>query len=501
VSCCTCVSRGVSRRAFLGGVALGSSALGGVSWEALARARAGMKEEFRRETLVVKPVLTYATYEPKHQTSWRHWGGIRTPADVTQETARLKGELAELQKSADFPVRILPLSAVSHADQFEELRKEEAADVVLVYASGGWTDLLEAASSLADHSIFFVRYRSGPVYLWYEIIHPRFLREHTDQFAKKNIDHRDVVVDDQNEILWRLRALAGLKNTVGSRIVAVGGPGGWAAPQAPELARQRWNLDIQTVTYDELGVLIKAARKDPKAIDRSCQRTSDYLKDGDVSLETERKFVEDCFLLEEVFRGLLARFDARAFTIDECMSTIMPASETTACLPLSTLNDAGYIAFCESDFVVVPSGILLASISGRPPFLHNPTFPHKGMITLAHCTAPRRMDGVSLEPARIVTHYESDYGAAPKVEMREGQLVTIINPDFKAERWLGLRAKIREAPFKPICRSQIDVELEADAATVTEEMRGFHWMLVYGDYLNEVGYAMKKTDIQWKSLS
>jgi len=111
------------------------------------------------------------------------------------------------------------------------------------------------------------------------------------------------------------------------------------------------------------------------------------------------------------------------------------------------------------------------------------------------------MDGTSLEPARIVTHYESDYGAAPKVEMRKGQVVTIINPDFEAKRWMGLRAKIVDAPFRPICRSQIDVEMEADSTEVAEEMRGFHWMLVYGDYLNEVGYAMKKTSIEWKSLS
>ena len=43
-------------------------------------------------------------------------------------------------------------------------------------------------------------------------------------------------------------------------------------------------------------------------------------------------------------------------TINGCMSTIMPISETTACLPLSTLNDDGYMAFCESDFVVIPGG-------------------------------------------------------------------------------------------------------------------------------------------------
>ena len=54
----------------------------------------------------------------------------------------------------------------------------------------------------------------------------------------------------------------------------------------------------------------------------------------------------------------------RALTINGCMGTIMPLAETSACLTLSTLNDAGYLAFCESDFVVIPSGILLANIAG-----------------------------------------------------------------------------------------------------------------------------------------
>ena len=150
--------------------------------------------------------------------------------------------------------------------------------------------------------------------------------------------------------------------------------------------------------------------------------------------------------------------DCRAMTINSCMGTIMPMSETTACLPLSTLNDDGYLAFCESDFVVIPSGILLANISGRPMFLNDPTYPHDGVITLAHCTGPRKMDGKTLEPARIMTHFESDYGAAPKVEMRNGQKVTNIVPDFAAEALGGpARARSSTHPFLPICRSQIDI--------------------------------------------
>ena len=109
-------------------------------------------------------------------------------------------------------------------------------------------------------------------------------------------------------------------------------------------------------------------------------------------------------------------------------------------------------------------------------FLNDPTYPHDGMITLAHCTAPRKMDGKTIEPARILTHFESDYGAAPKVEMRMGQKVTNIIPDFAGKRWVGFTGEIVGHPFLPICRSQIDVKFACDSQKLAERMPGFHWM-------------------------
>jgi L-fucose isomerase-like protein len=165
------------------------------------------------------------------------------------------------------------------------------------------------------------------------------------------------------------------------------------------------------------------------------------------------------------------------------------------------LNDAGYLLFCESDFVVIPSGVLLANISGKPVFLNDPTYPHDGLITLAHCTAPRRMDGKKLEPARIMTHFESDYGAAPKVEMHKGQKVTNIAPDFLIKRWVGLTGVVVDAPFMDVCRSQIDIRFACDSKTLAERMPGFHWMVCYGDYMRELEYSLKKVGIEWDHLT
>jgi hypothetical protein len=500
-SCCPAWTPEVSRRSFieLGTAALGGFALGGLSWKPL---RAAGAEEFiptPRTPLVVKPIFTYSIYSPQKQTSWRSWGGIQTQPAVNEEVVRINGELDKLKAAADFPITILPLSCVQNADQVAKLEDAKKADVILAYANDGG-NALDGIRALKKDTVFFIRYRSGPVYLWYEIISPRYLREHTDKKSMKEFDYDDVVVDDQGGVMWRLRALAGLKNTRGATIVAVGGPSGWACAQAPDLSKDRLGLDIRTVSYDDLGKLIVAARQDAQAVALAKKQAAAYLALDGTSLETDPAFVEKAFLLTGIFRDLMVKANARLMTINSCMGTIMPMSETTACLPLSILNDAGYMAFCESDFVVIPSGILLGNISGHPTFLNDPTYPHDGEITLAHCTGPRKMDGKTVEPARIVTHFESDYGAAPKVEMRKGQVVTNIIPDFAMAKWTGLRGEIIEAGYRPICRCQIDIKFKPDAIQVCENMPGFHWMTIYGDYLKEAGYALKKTKIQWNNI-
>jgi len=350
--------------------------------------------------------------------------------------------------------------------------------------------------------IFFCRHKSGPVYLWYEIISPRYLRQHTDMLIVEGIDENDVVIDSQDELLWRMRALCGLKNTVGSGILTIGGAGAWSQPLdvVMKTVGEKYNLDIKDISYEELGGLIAEAKKDNSAVSHAKKNAEEYLRDKGIKLETDRKYVENCFLLEDILVRLLEKFNYRAITINNCMGTIMPLAETTTCLTLSLLNDAGYLAFCESDFVVVPMGILLANISGKPSFLNDPTYPHDKIITLAHCTAPRRMDGKNLEPARILTHFESDYGAAPKVEMLVGQTVTNVMPDFSFNRYIGLSGKITANPMLDICRSQIDISFDCDSRKVAAKMPGFHWITVYGDYIKETGYALRKIGIEFENL-
>ena len=73
------------------------------------------------------------------------------------------------------------------------------------------------------------------------------------------------------------------------------------------------------------------------------------------------------------------------------------------------------------------------------------------------------MDGRKLEPVELVTHYESDHGAATHVHFPSGQLLTVVKPDFEARRWLAFTGTIVGHPFLDTCRAQVEVELRVEA--------------------------------------
>jgi len=455
--------------------------------------------------LRVQPVLMYTVSQPKKQRSYKSWGGIQDDEAAAQEAIRINAELQTLVKQSEFPLEILPIIKVKTEEAAAEVQQQNF-DVVIVYPARGGGNLLRTCISPEKDTIIFARHRSGPVYYWYEALSVKYLQteyETKEQAVqqKKFVHVDDVVIDDLTELQWRLRALFAVKNFLGTKIVALGGPWGKYSPQAPEIAKTRFGMEIIEVSYDELAKRIQSARADQRLRRKAKTWTQQYLSIPQTTLKTEMQFVENCFLLYWIFKEMMIEHQTNAFTIRQCMATVMPMSETTACLTLGLLNDEGYMAFCESDFVIIPPGILLRYISGKPVFLHNSTFPHNGEVTCAHCIGPRRMDGVTYEPAEITTHYESEYGATPKVEMVIGQELTFLDPEYSTGRWLGFKGKVLRNPDYEICRSQQDVEIIGNWQKLKNEVRDSHWVTVYGDYLKECGYAARKLGLAWENIS
>ncbi len=209
-------------------------------------------------------------------TSWRSWGGIENPEQAADEVQRIQRELAKIKESADFPVEFIEVASVNNIAQLNDSPQVKAADAIIVYGAG---INVNGCQNFGKDVIIFQRHRSGPVYLQYEIISPRFLRQHTDDLALKNITFDDVVTDSQEELTWRLRSLCGLKNTKSTKVMCIGGPAGWAQPAdvIRDLVAKVWKLDMQTVTYPDLAKLIEEARQDKETVALAKQRATDYL--------------------------------------------------------------------------------------------------------------------------------------------------------------------------------------------------------------------------------
>ena len=207
-------TKGISRRNFLGGLA-GVTAISGLKLAAATQARnvsintvsSGVVLPHGK-TLRIKPVLTYKIERRQEKTSWRSYGGVQTQAIAKEEAGIIKNELKKLASKAEFPIEVLPVALVDN-DQKADAVAGEDFDVLLLYAASGNQVYKLAATN--KPTIMFVRHKSGHHYLWYEIAHWRFLRRNGDIIKETNMDVDDIVVDDYSEILWRLRALYGLK--------------------------------------------------------------------------------------------------------------------------------------------------------------------------------------------------------------------------------------------------------------------------------------------------
>ena len=75
-------------------------------------------------------------------------------------------------------------------------------------------------------------------------------------------------------------------------------------------------------------------------------------------------------------------------------------------------------------------------------------------------------------------------------------------PNLRCTKWAGFRGRIAASPSYDACRSQMDIEVDGDWRRLAAEMEGFHTLVCYGDYLREVGYALKKVGpIEWSTYS
>lgn len=185
--------------------------------------------------LKIKPCLIYGIAEKKEATSWRNVG-IQSEEGLKKETERIIEELKSLTSAAEFPIEMLPLSPVRTVEEASRIMDDTSSDVLLIYPSGGEYDYKALASKASyvenflagllsplkplifssKPCLMFLRHDSGVFSLGTIVAYPNFLHKIGLTSTQSWIGNEDVVIDDYGEILWKLRALYGLKNILGT---------------------------------------------------------------------------------------------------------------------------------------------------------------------------------------------------------------------------------------------------------------------------------------------
>lgn len=311
----------------------------------------------RGAALRVRPILIYDLPSRGDRTSWRSYGAIQTPEAAQEEAARIESELRKMEQSAEFPLRIEPVTRLDSQAKLAQMNIADT-DLCIVYAAGSCTQW-----PLKVPMVMFVRHQSGPFYLGFEIAHWRFLRQNGDQPALPQFDTDDVIVDSYDELLWRLRAFYGLKNARGTKMLTIGGLAAYSAPaqeHGPAVAKEQWGYEFVNVTDQEFSKRLAAARADQQTVRQVEERTNALLNLPNIKLETDRKFVFNSHMALHVVRQYLQETGANNFGFAYCMGHgQITMLDTPACLTLSLANDEGYTAYCHTDLSHTMPGVLM----------------------------------------------------------------------------------------------------------------------------------------------
>lgn len=233
----------------------------------------------------------------------------------------------------------------------------------------------------------------------------------------------------------------------GARLGRIGSPSDWLVSSTPssEVVRQTWGVELVDVPLAEVG---------------------------DGGLDT--------------LRQVIARHRLDALTL-RCFD-LVTQHHTTACLPLSTLLDEGFVAGCEGDVPAALTMMCLRAHTGRIPWMANPQVisPREGRLELAHCAcAPSLLQEVHLQ-----THFESGLGVAVGGTMPPGPATVARLGGARLHELQVWDAHILPTQRVPDrCRTQVSLRVEGDLAALLQRPLGNHLVLVHGHWAQQLTAA------------
>lgn len=300
------------------------------------------------------------------------------------------------------------------------------------------------------------------------------------------------------EKVKRIATAYALKNTMGkARVGAIGGRVKGMTEIAYDEFSIKQKLGARVVNLDEKEMTEKVAAISDAEAEKLLEEKKGMLKPCTV-LSTKEAMLES-IKYYSAMRQLVDEYDLSALSV-KCYTTYMGK----VCLGYSILAEEGVMAACEGDVTNALTMQMLYELSGKP--INNTDLLYldekKNTILFAHCGSSgfSIADGeIQLAPVRL-----AETGVCCKFLMKPGK-VTLVNICGHGEKF-RLSAMVGDAipcgmefPGNPMV-----VKFEKSVEQINEEIMangiGHHWMIGYGDFLQELKNFCRIQNMQYFEL-
>lgn len=434
-------------------------------------------------------------------TAGRRWG---FPSDET-----LRGEINYLAdnmerlerdlRDVEFSDLILIKSERDVLTNSEKLKDVDAI-VVFIFMGGapayaevqkfykGYGHSLEALWGLGKPTIIFTRAEDEKIYDG-NLRALAFVEEHENSIDKSLW----IVVNDWNRLYKILKVLQALKKIRNVTAITVGPPSSTLGSyEAMRAAIEKLGIKVIMLTFEDVLKLYDSVKKE--AAENIAKQ---LLEEAAGLLEISKKrAMEEAINPARLYltcKNLMKEKKAEVITFN-CYEGGLKTLGVAPCFALSKLSDEGLLGVCESDFAAMSAMLLSRYITDQPSFLADVVIiPEGNRLLLAHCSCPTKLRGLDEKNLEyyVTTQYETGRSVTVKVLMDKEQVVTIIAPAFNLDEVFLIKGKIIESPNYPICRNQCIIKVSGNVEDFLRKYPGFHWVMIYGDHIEEMEIACK----------
>ncbi|MGQ4891612.1 MAG: hypothetical protein ACP6IP_03885 [Candidatus Njordarchaeia archaeon] len=389
--------------------------------------------------------------------------GLSSPLGIEKANERYSQIIERIRDVID---ESLPVFS-SEAYVGERLRELEKSDLILAVVLTGGT----------EHLILKLSEANKPVILLTTMFFNSFPAAIEAVSKLKSVGYGVAIfnIDGEENIEKFRKFIIALKSIVGKKILMIGDPSPWLVYSTPNIEKLKGKFGI-TVDKITIEQLIERYGKLGPAQEVLAE------KNARMTEEVGINDFEKVGKIHSAIENLLKEKTADAFTI-KCFDLLEPLG-TTPCLSLSIFNDKGVIAGCEGDVPATVAMLIAKAFSGKPAFMANILKVEEDVITLAHCTIPRKLT----ESYTLRTHFESGIGIGVEGKIRSGERVTVlrVSPMYDEIR-VGEGTILDGDPFSnDLCRTQVKIRLDKEAVNLLKDPMGNHQIIAFGEIKKEI---------------